>query len=1064
MKNKNFKNSYYKYMKNIHIKEKTLLLCLIIAISINAIPNYSYGNNMGNFTNSLNMTNNEDNKIISGIIVDIANIPLPGVSISIEGLAKGTISDIDGRYTLSVQKNTTLIFSFVGYITQKVKVVNQDIINIQLIEDNQQLNEVIVVGYGVQRKSDVVGSISVTTAEEMLATPAFNALDGLKGKIAGVTIFNNTGNPLGIDESAAKVIIRGMNSINTSTDPLYVVDGVQMGDIQFINPNDIERMEVLKDASATAIYGARGANGVILVTTKRGKSGHQGIAVSYNGWISLSTLANKIDVMNSKEFMEMQDIAFANIGKYEQGRKALESLGVTELFVDRSDPLIFDANGNPLYDTDWQEVGTRKSISHSHQLNIQQQNEKSSVGAFFNYTDKQGLLHNNFAKRINAKLTFDTKPKKWLDINSNIMVNHMWGNGIDDTGGGQTARRTMWELPPILPVKFPNGSYSNSQYEGSMLNFGLEGMSNPLDELNNRKRNRYRTKLFGNLAFVFHIIDGLDLRTQLGVDANFKQNKNFTPNNLKDISSRGEAEFYNGQDIYWQEETYLSYNKLIKDIHRINATLGASWSKYSYYENSTGTVYDFDNNALGYDNIQAGKTPTAPSSNFHSWTMNSYFGRASYSYADKYLLTTTFRIDGSSRFGNNNKYGFFPSAGLGWVVSNENFMSKTSSWLDNLKIRASYGRTGNTELSVYQTLSTMNSSTTILNGDRIATNQMIRLANPDLKWEKTDQFDIGFNLNLFNYRVNLEVDYYVKNTRDLLLARPLPFTTGFENVMDNIGQVENQGIDFMLNTVNINTKEFRWESILNFNYNKNKIKELGQNNEDIILNPDIQGGNTILRVGESMGSFYGYLRYGTWGTNEVDEAAKAGAIPGEAKRSTDRHIIGKGLPDWTGSFINKLYYKNFDFTLDLQFVMGVDVWQQFLHPMEDRAGIANGLKTVLYNSWTEQRQNTMVQQIRQQNYAGQNSMADSHWVCNGSYLRGNLIQLAYTFDNKMLKKWNINSLRLNVSVNNAFQIRSSNFKGYDPESTTFGDRFGQNIISYQYPSSRTYTFGVNFSF
>jgi len=1082
-KNPDTGNVCHYHFRTIIIVRNVLTLLLFVSVSMFASPNKTdyeaikteenpitsaFSKNEGitsdHATSELtNQISQQTTKTITGKVLDGQGIPIPGVNVMVKGTTTGVSTDIDGNYHIVVAENSILIFSFIGFTSQEIAIGNRTVLNITLREDMLQLEEVVVVGYGVQRKSDVVGSISVATSEDILSSSSFNALQGLKGKAAGVTVFTNTGNPLGINESGSKVIIRGMNSINTSTDPLYVVDGVQMNEIQFINPNDIERMEILKDASATAIYGARGANGVILVTTKRGTTNKQGVVVSYNGWVSMSTLASKVDVMNSEEFMKMQDIAFANLSKYPQGQRFLESQGITEYFVDRSDPKIFDAQGNPLYDTDWQEEATRNAISHSHQLSVQQQNDKSSFGAFFNYTDQQGLFYNNYAKRLNTKFTFDTKPKEWLEINSNIMFNHMWGNGLDDTGGGQTVRRTIWELPPILPVKFPDGTYSNSQYEGSKLNFGLEGMSNPLDELWNRKKNRYRTKLFGNLALVFHIMDGLDLRTQIGVDANLRQNKDYTPNNLNNISSRGEANFYNAQFIYWQEETYLSYNKLFKDIHRVNATLGASWSKNEESDNSSGTVRDFDSNVYGYDKIQAGKTPETPNSNYTSWTMNSYFARGSYTYNDKYLATATLRIDGSSRFGSNSKYGVFPSAGLGWVVSNENFL-KDNSWLNNLKLRASFGRTGNTEISVYQSLATIGTGTNLLNGGRVAYNEMTRMPNPDLEWEKTDQFDAGFNLSLFDYRVNLEMDYYIKRTKDLLLARPLPFTTGFSSVMDNIGEVENKGIDFMLTTTNIETKDFKWETTLNLNYNKNTIKKLGENNEDIIMGPDIQGGNTILRVGESMGSFYGYIRYGTWGTDEVEEAAAAGAVPGEAKRSTDKHILGNGIPDLTGSFINKFFYKDFDLTVDLQFVTGVDTWQQFMHPMEDRTGIANGLTTILYEGWTETNQNTMIQQIRQQNYAGQNSMADSHWVCNGSYLRGNLIQLGYTFNNTLVKKWNIYGLRLNLSVGNAFLIKSKDYKAYDPETTTYGDRFGQNIVSYQYPTSRTYTLGVNFSF
>ncbi len=995
---------------------------------------------------------------ISGLVTDEQLDPLPGVSVSVKGSSAGTVTDAAGRYSLQAPgAGSVLMFNYLGYLPQEVTVGNQQEINVQMAEDVKQLDEIVVVGYGVQRKSDVTGSISVATAADILASPTFNALQGLKGKAAGVNIFTNTGNPLGISETGPRVIIRGINSINTSTDPLYVVDGVQMNEIQYLNPNDIERMEVLKDASATAIYGARGANGVILVTTKRGRAG-KGVTVSYDGWIKVSTLAKKIDLLNAEEFMQVEEIGFANLDKYEQSKK------YAGLKPNRSDPMLFDSNGNPLYDTDWQEKATRDAFSQSHQLSIQQQNETSSVGAFFNYTDEEGIVLNNYSKRLNGKFVYDSDPTKWLSIYSNMEVNHMWANGVDDTGGGQVARRTIWEMPPIIPVKFPDGSWANSQFTGNQLNYGLEAMTNPVHELTTRKRNRYRTKIFGNLALVFHLADGLDLRTQVGVDANFRSNKNYDPNDLINISApKGRASIYHGEFLYWQEETFLSYNKVF-DTHRINATLGMSWSENTRRESDTGEVSDFPTNFYGYDNLAAGTTPTNPTSDWKRWAMNSYFGRASYGFMDKYLLTATLRIDGSSRFGANNRYGMFPSAGVGWVISKEPFMKSTSSWLDNLKIHSSYGRTGNSEIDEYSTLATITSGTALLNGVRVPSSEMSRMPNPDLEWEKTDQFDIGINLNMFRSRVNLELDYYYKKTTDLLLSRPLPFSSGFSNVMDNIGRVDNQGVDLLISTINVESKDFSWETTVNLNYNKNEIKKLGENNEDIITSPGFVGGNVILRVGEPLSSFYGYKRLGTWGTSEAAEAAKVGAVPGEAKRSADREIIGNGLPKFTGSFINKFYYKNLDLIVDLQFVGGVDTWQLFMHSTEDRTGIANILSSALYDAWTPDHQNTMVQQIRQQNYSGQNSNSDSHWVSDGSYIRGNLLQLGYTFNSKLLSKWNMKNLRLNLSVNNFFLAHSKDFKGYDPEASSNTDRFGQNIFFFQYPSSRSYSLGLNLSF
>lgn len=766
-------------------------------------------------------------------------------------------------------------------------------------------------------------------------------------------------------------------------------------------------------------------------------------------------MAKEADLLNATEFMEAIRLGMANISYWDPMKE--------NILPDTSDPRIFDADGKPLYNTNWQKEATRSAWSHSHQLNIQSQGDKSSLGFFFNYTDQQGIMLNNYSKRLNAKVTYDTKIKDWLSADANLMVNHIWGNTMADGGGDQTARRTMWEMPPIYPVKFPDGSWSHGL--SGQNNFGLEGMSNPVHELTQVKRMRYRTKIFGNFGATFHILPGLDLRTQIGIDANILSAKNYSPNDLQNSSAPlGRADISHGSSVYWQEETYLTYNKTFKDIHRLNATLGMSWSRKTSDSDGTGTVQGFDDNYYGYDNLGVGTTPSAPYSGWEQWSMNSYFARASYTLLDKYMATATVRVDGSSRFGKNNRYAMFPSVGLGWLVSEEDFMKPASGWLNSLKLHTSYGSTGNTEISPYLTNPALFSGTYLINDGRQPIIYPGGMPNPDLKWERTDQFDVGVDLGLFNNRIRLEASYYYKQTKDLLLARPLPYTTGFTSVMDNIGQVDNQGVDIMLNTTNIQTRDFSWETTLNFNYNKNKIKKLGANNEDIFIGPEFLDGNIILRVGESLGTFWGYERLGIWGTDEAAEAEAAGAKPGQAKRSKEQKILGKGLPDITGSFINKFYYKDFDFTVDLQFVTGVDVRQEFFHSAQDRTGYSNTLRSSLTDAWTPENQNTMVQKVRNGPKSGQDSTSDSHWVANGSYLRGNLIQLGYTFNKKTLNRIGLSSLRLNLSVNNAFLITSSKFKGYDPEGSSNDSRFGQNIFFYQYPSARTYSFGLNLTF
>ncbi|WP_423128363.1 TonB-dependent receptor [Gaoshiqia sp. Z1-71] len=984
---------------------------------------------------------------VKGRVSDSNNQPLPGVTVLVKGTASGTITDIDGYYSISnVPANGVLVFSFVGMRTQELPVSGRLTVDVALYEETIGIDEVVAIGYGVQKKSDATGSISVATADDILRAAPFNALAGLKGKVSGVNIFTNSGQPGG----ATRVMIRGIGTINSSSNPLYVVDGVVMEDFQFLNPNDVERIDVLKDASATAIYGARGANGVIMVTTKRGLAG-EGISVTYNGYVSMSHKASKMDVLNAAEFMEAMEVSFENNRKWYGGTSTFNV----------SDPKLFDSSGNPLYDTDWQDEATRTAYSHSHQLSIQQGGKSSSVGAFINYTDYQGVMLNTYMKRVNTKLSYDANPLKWLSTGINLLVNHTWQNDTDEGGGSQVARRTMIEMPAIFPVKWTDGSWVNSQ---STNDFSFEAMANPVHLLKTQERMRYRTQIFGNAALTFHLLPGLDLRTQFGVDAHLRKWREYSPNDLINISSpNGYAFMSDTQQFYWQEETYLTYNKVFGK-HRLNTVAGLSWQERTYNYMSVSAT-GFKDNFYGYNNLGAATNPGAPSSTYNRWAMNSYFVRGAYTYNDKYMATATARIDGSSKFGKNNKYAFFPSVGLGWLISNEDFMADVKA-INQLKLHASYGVTGNSEIAAYRSLATITSGTYLIDGSRQAISYASRLSNPDLKWEKTNQFDIGVNLDMFGNRLSFDASWYYKLTTDLLLDSPVPHSTGFSSVIDNIGEVANYGVDFMMNSVNVKTKDFSWNSTVNLNFNKNEIKQLGENDEDILPGPNwVSGSQTILRVGESLSSFWGYERLGVWTEEERAEAEAAGARVGQAKRSAAKKILGKGIPDLTGSFINTFNYKNFDFTVDLQFVTGVEILQQFYHSAEDRFGYTSGLASILYDGYNGTNPNTMVQAVRNANLSGQSSEVDSRWVCDGSYLRGNLIQLGYSVDTKSMRGMKLAALRVYASVNNAFVLHSKDFQGYDPEGTSQGDnQWGQNMFFYQYPKPRTYTLGVNVTF
>jgi TonB-linked SusC/RagA family outer membrane protein len=492
--------------------------------------------------------------------------------------------------------------------------------------------------------------------------------------------------------------------------------------------------------------------------------------------------------------------------------------------------------------------------------------------------------------------------------------------------------------------------------------------------------------------------------------------------------------------------------------------LGLSWQERTF-EGDNISAQGFSDNFFRFNSIQSASLPGAPTSSHDRWAMNSYFVRGSYSFKNRYLATFTGRIDGSSRFGENKKYGVFPSAGLGWIISEEPFF-KNLVKVDELKIRSSYGITGNSEIPTYQSLGTISSTTVLLNGTRVSSSFVNRLANPDLEWEKSKQFDIGFDLSMLGRRLTIGFDYYRKITSNLLLDKPLPTSTGFASVRDNIGSVSNKGIELLVSGTPVQTGTFSWESTFNTSYNKNRIEALGANGEDIFPGPNfVSGSQTILRVGESLSSFWGYQRLGTWGTDEAAAAAAVGAIPGVAKRSAERMVIGKGLPDWTGSFINNFRYKNIDLNVDLQFVYGVEILQQFLHSTEDRTGYSNGFKSTLYESWTPENQNTNIQQIRNGPYSGQNSEVDSQWAANGSYLRANAITLGYLLGSKNLERLNFKNMRVYLSVQNAFLIKSKEFKGYDPEATSYGDnQWGQNIYFHQYPKARTFTLGASLQF
>lgn len=687
-------------------------------------------------------------------------------------------------------------------------------------------------------------------------------------------------------------------------------------------------------------------------------------------------------------------------------------------------------------------------------------------------------------------MAYDDKPTKWLSTGVNLMVNHTWGNRTSDNPYGQGALRTMVELSPFLPVMLDgvyiqtNDVETESIYNDKdnpdperMQGYSPEGVGNPVELLKRMVAMQYRTQIFGNAALTFHLTEDLELKTQFGIDYHNNRNVNytpFTPRPLINQSSTGRAEGVNENILYWQEETYLTYDKEF-DKHYINALAGISWQERTFTQfNAVGT--NFTDDFYGYYNLGEGEDRPSVGNDHDRWAMNSYFLRGVYSYDSKYMATVTSRWDGSSKFGANNKYSWFPSIGLGWMISNEEFL-RDHPVISRLKPHTSFGVTGNSEIGTYASLPTIGQATTIIGGALRTVSYVGRMPNPDLKWERTNQWDVGVELGLFNNRLNLEASYYYKFTTDLLLSRPLPRSTGHSSITSNIGQVSNQGVDLLINAYLIDTSDFQWNSTFNVSFNKNRVEKLDESSsvdpvtgKRQILLDGFVGYDMLIREGEELSTFYGYKRAGIYDGNPDNWDPETMNVPstiGEKVTYKERQILGNGLPDWMGSFINTFNYKGLDLTIDLQFSLGADIMQEFFHSTEGRF-LTSGIDRLWQEAWHPTlNPDGEAQAIRLANFGmGNNANADDTWVADGSYLRGNLIQLGYTFNPDLLRKIGLSALRLYGNVNNVFLITSSDYLGYDPDnSSRLGDnKWGTNRQFFTYPRPRTFTFGLNVTF
>ena len=1005
---------------------------------------------------------------ITGTVTSNDGEALPGVNIVIEGTTSGTVTDAEGKYRINVPANdAVLIFSFIGYLREEVVAGNQSVINITLTPSLETLSEIVVIGYGTVKKSDLTGSVSSIKADELKAVPTTSFEQALQGRAAGVQVSQTSGQP----GAEASIRIRGTSSILAQNEPLYVIDGMlinsstsdvtaggnlgqRISPLSAINPGDIESIEILKDASATAIYGSRGTNGVILITTKRGKKGTS--MVDFESYYGVQEVSKKIDLLNAQQFGELVNEAKINAGEL---------------------PVYVNPQ-NLGKGTDWQEELFRIAPIQNYQLTFSGGSEKTQYAVSGGIFDQQGVIVNSNFKRYSFRSNITTEVSKRLSVGTNLTYSRTRGNTIN-TGlqfitpgvvGGSLG------MNPILPVYDPTrtGGYTYENIIGSQVGTVI---GNPVAEAKEHASLSTSSRILGNVEGSYKIIDGLIFKTSFGIDGVFSKDRVFAPAWLKaSEGSRGEAGIATLEAITWLNENTLTFDKDLRENDNLNVVLGYTLQEFEN-ESFTNYVFDIPDDKLGYHNLGGALNPQAPTNGETRWSMVSYLGRAQYSLTGKYLFTVTGRVDASSKFSEDNKYSFFPSAAVAWRIIEEPFMTNIE-FLSDLKIRSSIGIIGNQAILPYQSL-----PLTAPQGEGVFNNgtdytfyissQPQSFNNPDLKWETTRQFDIGLDASFFEGRVSMTMDYYEKHTYDLLLSTPISSTTGFEFTTLNIGNVENKGFDLEISSINTSSSSsVKWNTALNFSRNRNKITKLATDT-DVNL-----GSGLILREGEPIGTFYGYQFDGIFQTDEeADESAvfitqqsgpnkaKAGdrkyrdVVEDGVITEADRTILGNALPDFTWGLNNNIEYKNFTLSFFIQASHGNEMANLNSSPLEDFRGLNNVSAEAALNRWTPTNPSNRYPRALANRTVDVGTFS-STMVEDASYVRLKNITLGYNLPSTLLQRLSVRNVRVYVSATNLLTL--TDYEGFDPEGSSFGTTTAYpGVDQGRYPLTKTYLLGLN---
>jgi len=1016
---------------------------------------------------------------ISGKVSSKDGEPIIGASVFIKGTSVGSITDLNGNFSLIPPSNSKmLVVSFIGMKTQEVPITSNKNYNVVLEDNSYRLDEVVAVGYGSIKKTDLTGSVSTVNIKDLEKVSAKSFDQALAGRIAGVTVAGNDGQP----GSVNNITVRGSGSITQDNSPLYVIDGFPLEDEinNAINPTDIESINVLKDASATAIYGARGANGVVIITTKKGKS--EMPKLTFNTYFGFQDVAKQMDLLNPYEFVKYQS--------------ELNPIAATALYLSDGKTTDYYKTISPL---NLQDYIYQTSPIQNYSISLRGGNDKTKYSVSGNIFDQQGIVvnsgFNRYQGRVNLEQTINNR------ITATISVNYSYSNkyGVNpaeiasNTSYSNNLFYSVWGYRPIAGSSDGDllDQYIDPALSGNLTDFRV----NPVISRKNEINNTITTSLLANASFEYKITQDLTLKISGGLTNRMIRSEAF----YNSLTSRGgiySAVGVNGSIYYspsdsWLNENTLTYKKSFKKQY-VNVMAGYTM------QGQTNGIYGFyanqvPNESLGLDGLDQAAS-TSITSTTSSWGLVSFLGRANYSYWSKYLLTVSFRADGSSKFSPSNRWGYFPSASIAWNMNKENFLKDIVA-ISDAKLRLSYGLTGNNRISSFGYLSQItldklsgysyNNQTTSIGA------QLSTLGNPDLKWETTNQINIGYDFGMFENRIKLTADVYRKTTNDLLLLAQLPYTTGVGSAYKNVGKVRNDGLELSLNTVNIQTNDFTWRSGFNISFNKNEVLELTENQQEILSSVSFDFAYNSLfsytaKVGEPIAQMRGYLWDGVYQYDDFDKSTsgtytikstvttngtpRANIQPGDIKYkdlngdlvvdAKDITTIGKGMPIHTGGFINDFSYKNFDLNIFFQWSYGNDLINANRLVFEGNG--KNSFNLNQFASWANRWESDNPSNTLFRTGGQGPSVFSSRIIEDGSYLRFKNITLGYNFDKKFMNKLKISSARLYTSAQNIFTL--TNYSGPDPEVSIRNSNLTPGFDYSAYPRARVFTFGIDVTF